>query len=246
MGKIVSVLSGKGGVGKTFLTVSLGHALAEHQQRVLVFDGDLGLANVDIQIGMTPRRHINDFLLGAASFLEIVSHSSEIRCDVISGRPVNSFLNNMTPVERSRIKDALATVRDSYDFVLVDLSAGIEEQVIDFLDISDYIFLMLRPEPTSIMDAYSVIKVLPAQVRERVLLVPNMVQTAEESESLVRAFVAVVSRFLKTEPRAIGYVRADSNVPAAIRRQQPLMALFPACLAAYDIKLVASRLLRVG
>ena len=116
----------------------------------------------------------------------------------------------------------------------------------DLLDISDYIFLMLRPEPTSIMDAYSVIKVLPAQVRERVLLVPNMVQTAEESESLVRAFVAVVSRFLKTEPRAIGYVRADSNVPAAIRRQQPLMALFPASLAAYDIKLVASRLLRVA
>lgn len=245
MGKIVSVLSGKGGVGKTFLAVSLGHALAEQQQRVLIFDGDLGLANVDIQIGMTTRRHVNDFLLGATNFSEIVSPAPEIGCDVVSGRPVNSFLTNMTPGERRRIKEALVEARESYDFVLVDLSAGIEEQVIDFLDISDHVFLVLRPEPTSIMDAYSVIKVLPAEVRSRLLLVPNMVQTAEESESLVRAFVAVVSRFLKAEPRAIGYVRTDSNVPAAIRRQQPFIVAYPASLAAYDIKLVASRLLRV-
>ena len=247
MGKIVSVLSGKGGVGKTFFAVTLGHALAEQQQRVLVFDGDLGLANIDIQIGLTTRRHVNDFLLGAADFSEIVSHSPEIGCDVVSGRPMNSFLTNMTPGERRRIKEALvAAARDSYDFVLVDLSAGIEEQVIDFLDICDHVFLVLRPEPTSIMDAYSVIKVLPVDVRSRVFLVPNMVQTAEESESLVRAFAAVVSRFLKTEPRAIGFVRTDSNVPAAIRRQQPFMASFPASSAAYDIKLVASRLLRVA
>lgn len=246
MGKIVSVLSGKGGVGKTFFAVSLGHALADQEQRVLVFDGDLGLANVDIQIGMTARRHINDFLLGSASFPDIVSHSPEIGCDVVSGRPTNSFLNNMTLIERRRIKEALDAARDSYDFVLLDLSAGIEEQVIDFLDICDHIFLILRPEPTSIMDAYSVIKVLPAEVRDRVLLVPNMVQTAEESENLVRAFVAVVSRFLKTEPKTIGYVRTDSNVPAAIRRQRPFIASFPASSAAYDIKLVASRLLRVA
>ncbi len=246
MGKIVSVLSGKGGVGKTFFAVSLGHALAEQQQRMLIFDGDLGLANVDIQIGMTAQRHINDFLLGSASFEEIVSRSPEIGCDVISGRPVNSFLNNMTPAERRRIKEALVAARDAYDFVLLDLSAGIEEQVVDFLDICDHVFLVLRPEPTSIMDAYSVIKVLPADVRGRVLLVPNMVQTAEESESLVRAFVAVVSRFLKAEPRTIGYVRTDSNVPAAIRRQQPFIASFPASSAAYDIRLVASRLLRVA
>jgi flagellar biosynthesis protein FlhG len=246
MGKIVSVLSGKGGVGKTFFSVSLGHALAEQQQRVLLFDGDLGLANVDIQIGMTAQRHVNDFLLGGAGFQDIVTWSPEIGCDVVSGRPVNSFLNSMTPAERRRIKEALVAARDLYGFVLVDLSAGIEEQVIDFLDICDHIFLVLRPEPTSIMDAYSVVKVLPAEARERILLVPNMVQTAEESESLIRAFVAVVSRFLKAEPRSIGFIRTDHNVPAAIRRQEPFMTRFPASSAAYDIKLVASRLLRVA
>ncbi|WP_396274918.1 AAA family ATPase [Hyphomonas sp.] len=243
MAKVISILSGKGGVGKTFLTANLAHATALQRRSVLVFDGDLGLANIDIQIGLVTKRHINDFILGDAAFEDVVAHAQSIGCSVISGRPAHGLIVNTTPLERRRIKEALARTAMGYDAMFIDLGAGIEANVIDFVDLSDLVLLIVKPEPTSIMDAYAVVKALPFALRARVVITPNMVQTASEAEILIRQFGGVLRRFLQAEPRSLGFVRTDANVSLAIRRQQPIASCFPASPAAQDIRMLADRIL---
>ncbi len=242
MVKVVSILSGKGGVGKTFLTANLAHATAMQGRSVLIFDGDLGLANIDIQIGLVTRRHLNDFILGDAEFKDVITPANMIGCSVVSGRPSHGPTVNTTYLERRRIKEALARTALSYDTVFIDLGAGIEANVIDFVDLSDLVLLVVKPEPTSIMDAYAVVKALPFALRARVVITPNMVQTAAEAELLTSQFGSVLRRFLKAEPRSLGFVRTDTSVPMAIRRQQPIATCFPASHATQDIRTLADRI----
>jgi flagellar biosynthesis protein FlhG len=242
MGSIIAVLSGKGGVGKTFFSITLAHALALQSRSVLLFDGDLGLANIDIQIGLATTRHINEFILGESDFQDIVCRAPQIASDVISGRPAHSAISQSTPHERSKIKDALRAAARHYDYVILDLGAGVEKSVLDFLDISQRTFLIIRPEPTSIMDCYSLIKMLPSGLRERLILTPNMVESADEAAHLLQMFSGVISKFLGAKTATLGHVRNDGNVAIAVRRQMPVISSFPASPAAIDVKQIAASL----
>jgi flagellar biosynthesis protein FlhG len=185
---------------------------------------------------------MNDFILGDVAFEEIIAPAKTIDCAVVSGRPAHGVIINTTQHERRRVKEALALAAMRYDFLTIDLGAGIEANVIDFVDLSDIVLLVVRPEPTSIMDAYAVVKALPHALRSRLVITPNMVQSAAEAELLVRSFGGVLKRFLMAEPRSFGFVRSDPNVSTAIRRQQPIATAFPGTPAAQDLRVLAERL----
>jgi len=242
-GRIIGIVSGKGGVGKTFISVNLAAALADAGARVLVFDADLGLANVDLQIGLVPARTITDFLTGRADFGHLVTRSERINCDVIGGRAAAAVLTNTSDEERRRIMDELVSLAGSYGYALIDLAAGIDSNVTDFFDICDQIIVIVRPDPASMMDAYALMKVIPAHAVDRVALVANAAPTSRDGQDLCRNFVDVVAKFLGFRPQILGTIRTDKNVEMAIRRQIPIYAAAPQSFATADIRQLARQVM---
>ena len=241
--RIIGVVSGKGGVGKTFISVNLAAALAEAGSRTLVFDADLGLANVDLQLGLDVHSTIADFLLGQREFRTLIHRSERIGCDVVSGRSALTALTNSTEYERAKLKSALVETATSYDYVLIDLPAGIDGNVTDFFEICDSLFVVLRADPTSLMDAYALMKVTPSRLRPRVFLIANAVTNSNDARDLAVNFAAVTEKFLSFNPTFLGGVRADRNVEISIRRQLPVYAAAPQSHAAADIRSLARRVL---
>ena len=240
---IVGIASGKGGVGKTFLTVNLATALSAAGRRVLVFDADLGLANVDLQIGLQVKTRMTDFLFGRLSFAQLVTRSDVTGCDVIGGRPGTGFLSNTTDHERWKIKQGLQEVAQNYDYLLIDFPAGIDNNVTDFLDVCNKLFVVLRSEPTALMDAYALVKLAPDDLRHEIWIVANNVTNHDDGVELSRGFSAVAARFLGFSPNYLGAVRADVEVSNAIHRQLPVITAAPHSQAALDIQAVARKLM---
>jgi flagellar biosynthesis protein FlhG len=241
--KIIGIVSGKGGVGKTFISVNLAAALAEAGCRTLVFDADLGLANVDLQLGLDINTSVSDFLMGNCEFAKLIQRAERIGCDVVSGRSALTALTNSTEYERSKLKTALLEAAGSYDYVLIDMPAGIDGNVTDFFDICDALYVVLRADPTSLMDAYALMKVTPSRLRQRVFIIANAVTNSNDARDLAVNFSAVTDKFLSFNPGFLGGVRADRNVEISIRRQLPVYAAAPQSHAAADIRSLARRVL---
>ena len=242
-GRIIGVVSGKGGVGKTFVSVNVAAALADAGNRTLIFDADLGLANVDLQLGVDPRLTIADYLLGRNGFGELVVHVEGVGIDIIGGRSAASVLTSTTDQERRRLKAAITELSRSYDYSMIDLAAGIDSNVSDFFDICDQLLLVLRADPSAMMDAYALVKVVPPWLRHRIAVVANAVSSARDGADLARYFSDVTGKYLQFRPTYLGGIRADRTVDLAIRRRIPVYAAAPQCHATADIRELARRML---
>lgn len=226
---IVAIASGKGGVGKTWFAVALARALAASGRRVLLFDGDLGLANIDVQLGLAPRHDIADILAGRIGAEDaILRHEGGF--DILAGRSGNSALASLPETMLAALATIPGLLADRYDIVLLDLAAGVDATMRRLASVAASMLLLSTAEPTSLTDGYAVLKRL---ARECPTLQPAVVVNMAGSLAAGRAthttLARVATQFLGRTPPLAGIVRRDPAVPAAIRRQTLASPASPAC-----------------
>jgi flagellar biosynthesis protein FlhG len=243
----IAVASGKGGVGKTWLSVTLCHALARSGVRSLLFDGDLGLANVDVQLGLTPERDLAGALSGAYGLPEAVSSLSDIGFDVITGRSGSGSLAGLPADKLVLLSEGLKALAPRYDRVVLDLGAGIERIVRLLASRCRTCLVVTTDEPTAMTDAYAFIKLsVRHNPKADLRVVVNMAVSAAEGERTYATLRKACESFLKVSPPLAGVVRRDPKVKEAIRHQVPLLVRYPNTEAAADVEALARRLSKVA
>ena len=238
---IVAIASGKGGVGKTWFAITLAQALTSFGGSVLLVDGDTGLANVDVQLGFAPARDIADVLAGNASLLA-VAHATEAGFDVVAGRSGSGAL---ATTEASAILVLIERLREASslrNYVIVDLGAGLDAGVRRLAACADLLLVVATDEPTSLTDAYAVLKLYASDRAPRpnaARLVVNQAASAAAGARTADTLRKACSRFLGAAPPLAGVIRRDTHVGEAIRRQMPLLTRHPASPAAADVEAIA-------
>ncbi len=243
-GRLIAIASGKGGVGKTWLAVTLSHALALRGQRVLLVDGDLGLANVDIQLGLMPKADIGSVADGRLRLDAAVMHVPA-GFHVLAGRSGSGSLAGLAGVPLARVLDALHEAANRYDAVILDLGAGLDAAVRRLAIESDGMLLVATDEPTSLTDAYAVLKLYVADQGDlaRVRVVVNSSASRGAGERTYATLSRACATFLGASPSLAGIVHRDDRVRDAIRRQTPLLTRHPATQAARDVEAIALMLM---
>jgi len=242
--RVVAIASGKGGVGKTNIAVNLAIALAAAGRRVLLVDADLGLANVDLVLGQRPRGDLGHVLSGRMALGDIVQEGpAGIRW--IPGASHMPAISRIGERRREALLEGLTDLETQHDFVLLDAPAGIGQGVLHLVRQADELLLVATPEPTAMMDAYTLLKAAAAGGPEtlgRIRLIVNLVTHARQAEEVHRRIAQTAARFLRLEVGLLGYVFCDGHVGRAVQRQQPLLLACPHSQAAWCIKRLASAL----
>lgn len=239
----IAIASGKGGVGKTWLSISLAQALAHNGGKVLLFDGDLGLANVDIQLGLTPAVDLGAALERDLPLARAVT-SSGAGFSVIAGRSGSGGLAYMPAHRLAHLIAGLRETATDYDHVILDLGAGIDRPVRQMANLCAQVITVANDEPTTLTDAYALIKMLKADgVPARIGIVVNSAQDMTQGRHTYETLAKACRSFLKFNPPLLGIVRRDSKVKEAIRAQMPLLTRHPAAIAAADVEALAAILL---
>jgi len=246
--RITAVTSGKGGVGKTFLSANLAVALARRGEKVLVLDADLGLANLDVVLNLQPKITLHDVFTGKATLQEATLAAPGGFSVLLAGSGLVEY-SRLTPDLRSQLLKVIETVRPHYDRVLLDTGAGISDVVLYTVSLADQILVVGTPEPTSMTDAYATIKVLATQ-QGRVLLhfVVNQTSNPGEARIIRNQLQAVVDRFINKGGEAavklelLGGVPIDSAVREAVQRRHLLLEAYPGSAAAKAVMAVAAKL----
>lgn len=242
---IVAIASGKGGVGKTSFTLNLARLLAKSGKRVLVFDADLGLANVDVQLGLAPEHDLGGVLRGEATLKEIITPATEMGFDVIPGRSGSENLPFTTSLERQNILRDLQDIAGSYDIVLLDVAAGVGDEVLAFARNADRTLLVVTPDPSSITDAYAVIKLLKVRHNKaNCELVINQAGNDMEGRQTYEKMRMAAERFLNLAVPLVGVVPYDRNYAHAVRTQTLLVDAFPQTAATGTLEAIAKSLLK--
>jgi len=237
---IVAVASGKGGVGKTWFSITLAHALTKMGKRVLLFDGDLGLANVDVQLGLMPKRDLNDVIRGRLGLDKVIQPYEEGGFDIVAGRSGQASLSALPSQRLALLRDQLLEVSSEYDVVITDLGAGVDRTVRMLSATAGTTLLITTDEPTSLTDAYAFIKLgNAAGMSKNVNIVVNMASSITEGEKTYKTLLKACENFLKLSPPLAGMIRADSKVKETIRTQTPILIRSPNADAALDAEKVA-------
>ena len=241
---LIAVASGKGGVGKTWFAITLTHALARQGRRILLFDGDLGLANVDIQLGLTPKRDLAAVIDGKVSLGGAAERYDDGCFDIIAGRSGSGSLANLTTQRLNELRGELLGVAKQYDSVVVDLGAGVDRTVRQLSGPAGITLVVTTDEPTSLTDAYAFIKVTHAtNPRADLRIVVNMAGSMRDGERTYVTILKACQNFLKYSPALAGIVRRDQKVRDTIRAQSPLLTRWPDADAATDVQAIATKLL---
>lgn len=241
---IITVASGKGGVGKTWLSVTLVHALARAGHKTLLFDGDLGLANVDIQLGLLPKHDLGSVLSGTVTMAEAVARYADGGFDILAGKSGSGALAVLSGDRLTQVRDGLVSIAQRYDRVVVDLGAGIEANVRVLAGASGTVLVVATDEPTSLTDAYAFIKVTTMQYPGTdVRIVVNQAASAREGRRTYDTLRKACETFLNISPPLAGVIRSDPKVKDAIRAQTPMLIRYPTTNAAQDIESLARTLL---
>jgi flagellar biosynthesis protein FlhG len=239
----LAVVSGKGGVGKSLVVTNLAVALARLGKRVLLVDGDLSLANIDLLLGMIPRQNLGDVVFGAAAIEDVLirTPSGVLLLPAASG---TEELANLDDFRRESLIRELSKIERGCDRLLLDTAPGIGRQTVHFASAADSIWIVTTPEPTAFSDAYATLKVLSRRRRpERLGILVNRVRSREEARDTAERIRAVSRRFLGFEPEFVGHVEEDPAAGHAVLRQEPLLEIFPHSPAAACLQALAVRLL---
>jgi flagellar biosynthesis protein FlhG len=240
--RVMAVTSGKGGVGKTNIVANLGYALTKRGKRVLIFDADLGLGNLDVLLGITPRYNLAHVLSGEKSLPEIVIRGPG-NLHILPASSGVQELTRLSHEQQYRILSNLNRLIDAYDVFLIDTAAGISTNVLYFAASAQEIIVVVTPEPTAITDAYALMKVLSIKYRERHFkLIVNAAKSVTEADDTYRQLNMVSSRFLDIEMDYLGKVLLDENVQRGVRCQTMVSELAPISKASRDFAQLARQL----
>ena len=241
---MIAIASGKGGVGKTWFAITLAHALTQQGRKVLLFDADLGLANVDIQLGLTPTLDLADVIAGRASIAQAAVRHQDGGFHILAGRSGSGMFSGLSQAVLDHTLAELRQATTQFDLVLLDLGAGLEHAVRRMAAFADTLLVLATEEPTSLTDAYAVLK-LHASDRPggdaRVIV--NQASSQGTGERTYATLRRACGTFLGHEPPLAGVVRRDDRVRDAIRRQTPLLTRHPASPAATDVVRIGRALL---
>ena len=241
--RVIAIASGKGGVGKTNVAVNLGMALQRKNKKVLLVDADLGTANIDVLLGLTPKYHLGHLLNGERELTEIIIDGPE-GLDILPGTSgIEEFLDiSRRQVERLRLLSF--QLEYSYDIILVDISAGVHSSNINFISICDEVIVVLVPEPTAIMDAYSLVKILHNhQYDGKINLLINQLNSRQEGKGILERMSKVIREYLGIEAEIVGYIPFDNNLRQAVKKQKALLELYPGSRAGQAFDEVAEMLI---
>jgi flagellar biosynthesis protein FlhG len=239
--QVIAVTGGKGGVGKTSVAVNLATSLLATGRRVMLLDGDLGLANVDVFLGLSPRHTMAHVLSGERTLDEIIVESPQ-GLQVVPGASGVADLANLSAAGSLALVQAFSALSARVDTLVVDTSAGISHSVVQFTQAAQHVLLVVCDEPASMTDAYALMKVLSRNhgiTKFRVLA--NMVRTPGEGEALFRKLERVTGRFLDITLDYVGEIPEDPYLRRAIREQRPVVVAFPACPATRAFKKLAQK-----
>ncbi|PHQ69536.1 MAG: cobyrinic acid a,c-diamide synthase [Sneathiella sp.] len=242
---LITIASGKGGVGKTVLAVSLSHALAKLGNKVLLFDGDVGLANVDIQLGLMPQMDLATVMTGGKSLADVVFRYPEGGFDIIAGRSSSGVLGTMAAAQLKRLHQDLVEVGAAYDYVILDLGAGIDEAVRTLSAGSGPKLVVTTGDPTSLTDAYAYIKVMTQRSQHgNIQVLVNMAKSKAEGQKIYDNLLKACRNFLHIEPPLAGIIEMDDKVAGAIRAQTGLMTRYPTSTAANNVEDLAKTIMK--
>ncbi len=218
------------------------HALARAGSRALLFDGDLGLANVDVQLGVTPERDLASVIAGQITLAQATTRH-DAGFDIIAGRSGSGSLATLAASRLLALRGELQEFAQGYDWAVLDLGAGIERTVRLLASRSRACLVVTTDEPTAITDAYAFIKVSALErLADNIQIVVNMAANQREGERTYQTLARACREFLKLEPKLAGVIRRDDHVKDSIRRQTALLVRHPTCEAAQDVEALAQRL----
>ena len=239
--KIITITSGKGGVGKSNFVVNLAIALQNKGKKVLIFDADLGMGNDDVLMGLYPKYNIFDIIYTDLEIKDIIIEGT----NGVSLIPAGSALSKAQELEEKERKlflEKLETL-DEYDFILMDTGAGVNRDVLSFIAASEELIVITTPEPTSLTDGYSLIKATDHyKLKNKAKIIVNKAFSKEEGQETYDKFDRAVSRFLKIEIEYLGCILEDKKLVQSVRQQKPFMVLYPNCDAAKGIEDISSKL----
>ena len=241
--RVLTVTSGKGGVGKTNVTVNLAIALSEQGYRVVILDADFGLANIDVLFGIVPQHTLLDVVRNRKNILEILTDGPRNTRFISGGSGVEDLLK-LDRQQIARFIDNMALLDKLADIIIVDTGAGLSDNVMSFIMAADEVLLVTTPEPTSITDAYALIKMVSNRDRtKRIRLVVNRAENSMEANDVLNKLVLVADRFLGLKLEPAGYIINDDAVTRAVKQQQPFMILYPRSQAARNVKEMSAKLM---
>ena len=241
--RMIAVSSGKGGVGKTSVCVNTAIALASHGARVVVLDADLGLANVEVLLGLNSLYNLQQVVQGTRSLVEILEPGPG-GILVVPGSSGMAQIADLGPKARQNLLNGLKELQEKADFVLIDTMAGISRNVVAFAAAADEVLLITTPEPSSIVDAYATMKTIcQARPDATIRLVVNMAANEQQARATAGKLGHVAQQYLAYQLNYLGFVPRDLHVSHGVMQTHPFILRFPEAPASLSISEIAARLL---
>ena len=242
--RVISITSGKGGVGKTNIVANLGYALCKMGKRVLIFDADLGLGNLDVLLGLAPRYNLSHVIEGTKTLSEIIV-SGPGNLKILPASSGIQELTRLTSVQQEAIMRKLNALVCDYDIVLIDTGAGISSNVLYFAAVANEIMVVVTPEPTSITDAYALMKILSVRYQQKQFrLLVNLAKDSEEADEVSRQLCVVADRFLDVSIEYFGSILIDEKVKMGVKKQKVVSEMAPMTQASRNFAELVHKLLR--
>jgi len=242
--KIITITSGKGGVGKSSVTVNLALALSQMGLRILIIDADFGLANIDVMLGMPSRYNLSHLLKKERALHEIVQQWHDSIYYISGGSGIRELLH-MNEAQVAKIIDGALDLPEPVDIILCDTGAGVNDMIISLAAASTEVLLVTTPEPTAILDAYALLKTLYQEDEApQAWLIMNKAVSAKEAENAIVSFVRITDKYLNQQIEPIGSILYDDDMAKSIKQQTPLMLSQPKSITARNFLSIAQALLQ--
>ena len=243
---MIAITSGKGGVGKTNIVANLGYSLSRLGKKVMILDADLGLGNLDVLLGVAPKFNISHVIRGEKSMAEIIEEGPG-QMKILPAASGIQELTQLTHEQKMQVFTDLDRLIDDMDLLLIDTAAGISSNVMDFNVMAHEIMVVVSPEPTSITDAYALMKVLSLKYSEKSCkLVVNMAASPKEAQDVFRQLELVTDRFLDIQIDYLGCVLRDDKLTRSVKQQRLVSDLYPESRAGRGFNDLARRVIKLA
>ncbi len=240
--RVITVTSGKGGVGKSSFSVNLAIALAGLGKRVLIIDADFGLANVDVMLGVTSRFDLTNVISGEMQIRDIIL-TGHAGVQFISGGSGALDLINLSEMQLLHFVNSLLQLEGIADIIIFDTGAGVTDNILRLIRSSTEAIIVTTPEPTAIMDAYALVKIMrQSNDLPLIRLLVNKAYSPSEGQDTLNSFLRIANRYMQLEINPLGFVLQDSSMSRAVRLQSPILVSFPKSVAAQNIQEIAAKL----